>query len=390
MIEYTPSLGLAKPDFNIATWHDEINGNFDTIDAMIAAFTGITGIIGVWANDTDYVVGNRVIDVASSRLYECLIAHTSDDTGTFLQDRTAHPTFWLLVSVGIPDPYSVPGNFTVGGNFAVVGLATLANVDINGGTIDGVAITGGTFVGTYSGIDTDKIGCVFDFAGLVAPPRTLFCFGQAISRTTYALLFAVISTQWGVGDGVTTFNLPDCRGRVIAGQDDMGGVSANRLTGLSGGVNGDTFAAVGGFETHTLIIAELAAHVHTMAHTHTVSGTSGVNSADHTHTFADTSGTGSANHQHVTQGNIGAGAVVGFTRSTGDGAGDLSDSSTGAAHTHAISGTTSINSVDHTHTFSATSGASSAANTGSVGSDGAHNNVQPTMIMNKVIYTGVL
>lgn len=92
-------------------------------------------------------------------------------------------------------------------------------------------------------------GVVSDFAGATAPEGWLLCFGQAIDRTDYADLFEAIGTTYGVGDGSTTFNIPDARGRVIAGQDDMGGSSANRLTGLAGGVEGDTLGASGGAET---------------------------------------------------------------------------------------------------------------------------------------------
>lgn len=114
----------------------------------------------------------------------------------------------------------------------------------------------------YTAPDTVPVGAISDFAGTSAPTGWLLCYGQAISRTTYDDLFAVIATTFGVGDGSTTFNLPDLRGRVSAGQDDMGGTSANRLTGTSGGVDGDTFGATGGAETHTLTEAEMPSHDH--------------------------------------------------------------------------------------------------------------------------------
>jgi microcystin-dependent protein len=95
------------------------------------------------------------------------------------------------------------------------------------------------------------IGAVTAYAGSSAPTGWLLCYGQAVSRTTYADLFAVVSTTYGVGDGSTTFNLPDLRGRAVAGKDDMGGSSANRLTNQSGGLNGDTLGATGGAETAT-------------------------------------------------------------------------------------------------------------------------------------------
>lgn len=111
---------------------------------------------------------------------------------------------------------------------------------------------------------TVPIGCILDYAGAgTVPTNYLYCYGQAVSRATYASLFTAIGTNWGVGDGTTTFNLPDLRGRVTAGKDDMGGTSANRLTGLTGGVNGDNLAAAGGEESHILTTAEISAHTHT-------------------------------------------------------------------------------------------------------------------------------
>src|SRR6516165_3580664 len=60
---------------------------------------------------------------------------------------------------------------------------------------------------------------------LRSAPASAFAlpFGQAISRTTYANLFNLISITYGAGDGATTFNIPDLRGYLLAGKDDMGG-----------------------------------------------------------------------------------------------------------------------------------------------------------------------
>ncbi|MBA7618694.1 hypothetical protein ES703_26025 [subsurface metagenome] len=90
------------------------------------------------------------------------------------------------------------------------------------------------------------------------PDGWLLCYGQAVSRTTYADLFAIIGTVFGVGDGSTTFNLPDLRGRMPLGKDNMGGVSADRVTHA----NADSIGGVEGEENHTLSTAELAVHKH--------------------------------------------------------------------------------------------------------------------------------
>lgn len=196
------------------------------------------------------------------------------------------------------------------------------NIDITG-TIESsgdILCNGGSLV---------PLGVVLPYAGTSAPTNWLFCYGQEVSRTTYASLFAIISTTYGAGDASTTFNLPDLRGRVVAGQDDMGGTSANRLTNQSGGLDGDTLGASGGEETHVLTTAELAAHTHGAGSYETVNND--VMRNPNTDTNNQTGGGGNIVKSATTQ--------------------RLS-----------IQGTS-----------------------GSTGSDTAHNNVQPTFILNYII-----
>jgi microcystin-dependent protein len=88
------------------------------------------------------------------------------------------------------------------------------------------------------------VGVVQEFAGSVAPTGYLMCDGSAVSRTTYAALFAVIGTTYGAGDGSTTFNVPNRKGRVGVGYD-------------STQTEFDTLGETGGEKTHVLTINEL-------------------------------------------------------------------------------------------------------------------------------------
>jgi microcystin-dependent protein len=86
------------------------------------------------------------------------------------------------------------------------------------------------------------------FAGPAAniPNQWYVCDGSAVSRTTFAAAFAIMGTTFGAGDGTTTFNIPDLRGRVMAGLDNMGGTAAGRITAAVCSVPGATLGGAGG------------------------------------------------------------------------------------------------------------------------------------------------
>lgn len=134
---------------------------------------------------------------------------------------------------------------------------------------------------TPSAGDALPAGMLAPYAGSSAPSGWLLCYGQAVSRSTYSALFTVISTTYGVGDGSTTFNLPDLRGRVAVGKDNMGGAAASRMTTGGSGVDGATLGAVGGTQTHTLTAGEMPAHVHELTNLF-VAGGSGTGSYEWT------------------------------------------------------------------------------------------------------------
>lgn len=103
-------------------------------------------------------------------------------------------------------------------------------------------------------------GTVIPYAGSSAPTGYLICDGSAISRSTYSSLYAIIGTTYGAGDGSTTFNLPNLKGKTIVGYN-------------SAETEFDALGETGGAKTHTLTKEQMPSHTHTQnAHTHTING----------------------------------------------------------------------------------------------------------------------
>lgn len=123
---------------------------------------------------------------------------------------------------------------------------------VTGGTIESSTIDNPTFTGIPVGIP--PTGAVMAFAGAAAPAGWLLADGSAVSRTTYAALFAVVGTQHGAGDGSTTFNVPDLRDRTVVGS------SVSKA-----------LASAAGAASVTLTNTELPSHSHDMTHGHSAS-----------------------------------------------------------------------------------------------------------------------
>ena len=157
------------------------------------------------------------------------------------------------------------------------------------------------------------VGVVQLYAGSTAPNGWLICNGQAVSRTTYAALFAVIGTTYGAGNGSTTFNLPNLVNKTVRGSNSLG--------------------KTGGADTVTLSTTNIPAHSHgvgtlatasTGAHTHKTSSSNTYGNGKYTFTYDSGGGPDEWNlvtesagaHTHTISGStasVGSGSAVTIT-----------------------------------------------------------------------------
>ena len=262
-------------------------------------------------------------------------------------------------------------------------MHTLAGDPLPAESISSSQIVDGTIVLTDLASSLQNllvpVGSVFPYAGSSAPSQYLLCDGSEVSQTTYSALFSAIGTAYNLGDEQAgNFRIPDLRGRVPVGKDNMGGTAASRMTSAGSGIDGTALGSAGGSQTHTLSAAQSGLPAHSVnadgGHTHSVGlagghshggSTSGV--GDHTHGY-----TAPFTGKSIRQG---TGTFTGAMEAeiTGGGTGG------GGAHSHSIATDTVANHshvVDggsHTHTVTAQNASS------------AHQNTQPSTILNYII-----
>lgn len=230
------------------------------------------------------------------------------------------------------------GMYRTGADAQAIKCGGIDIVDI---TASGADVTGDlTVSGNITGKGGIPPGFMGPYAGSTAPSGWLLCYGQSLLRASYVALFAAIGTAYGTVDS-THFSLPDLRGRLAAGKDDMGGSAASRLTSTTMTPDGATLGATGGAQTETIAQTNLPAI-----------------------TLATAIASGQGSHGHSTVGASAAGGTPNQVQIlTGNGAFSFV---TGNAVLPAMVGTTPLG-----------------------GSGTALTTVQPSIITNYIIFAGV-
>jgi microcystin-dependent protein len=195
-------------------------------------------------------------------------------------------------------------------------------------------------------------GAMLMFAGSSAPSGYLIADGSAISRTTYAALFAAISTAHGAGDGSTTFNIPNMQGRFAVGRHPSGNLPTL-------GATGGTFDHVHSQSNHTHAMAHThsQSHEHTISHSHTYAHTHSlqnhVHYMQHTHTIPNHAHGFSLSTNSYTHGHT-------LTTRSSTAAGTTAIRGSDNAGTTYSNGNTTFNSASHSHTVTGNIGPNTA------------------------------
>jgi len=218
---------------------------------------------GEWVTATAYAV-NDTVEYGGSG-YVCIVAHTS---GTFATDLTNGKWEMFVEGVSADSIASTIHGATAkttpvdADEFGLIDSAasnvlkklTWSNIKATlKSYFDSVTttLTNKTIDGRSNTI-TNAIpaGVIEMFGGSTAPTGYLLCDGSAVSRTTYSALFTAIGTTYGAGDGSTTFNLPNFKGKVAVGYN-------------SAETEFNALGKTGGEKTHTLTVTEMPSHRHT-------------------------------------------------------------------------------------------------------------------------------
>jgi microcystin-dependent protein len=404
MATTSPNLGLTLPTPNVDSgWGATLNTDFTLIDDLFLAngsgtSVGIQVGSGKVANVGGTLVAGGTVILGSGDATNTVAAPTIRGTA-----RTGTNAAGANLTIDAANGTGTGGSGKIVFRTAPAGsTGTVANTMQTAMEIANTGIVSAPLGLTVAGIDIATLlpaGTVLPYAGSSAPTNYLLCDGSAVSRASYAALFAIVGTTYGSGDGLLTFNVPDLRGRVPAGKDDMGGNAANRLVNTRT-VNISTISR----SSTTCTVTTTTEHGLDVGDTVTISGAgnatfngtwtvatvikTGAEIARATRAFTFT--TPSSGTISSVSGGVLETAISGAVNGASLGAG-------GGTNTHTL---TVGQIANHVHTFDyvtkAGSGDSSVVDfltngtgfsTNSQGGSGPHNNVQPTLVLNYIIKT---
>jgi microcystin-dependent protein len=239
----------------------------------------------------------------------------------------------------------------------------------------------GTLIPAPPNVGISPIGAVQAYAGATDPPNWLICDGRAVSRVTYASLFAVIGTAYGAGDGSTSFNIPDLRQRFILGKAAAG--------------TGATLGSTGGAIDHTHAGGAITGS--TAGATATISGSTGStapgtdtqgshnhggSTGSHTHTYSGVTGANNQTFSYTRNGSLNAAPDEGHTHNySGTTDASTASISSDGSHSH------TVNSHSHTAGTLSVDSHSHGAGTLAMAATGSAN--PPYAVLNFVILAGV-
>ncbi len=252
---FTTNLNIELPGHNdyVGTWDTPTNANWSLVDNMAGGSlllnaTGLSGTIAL----TNIQLQPRTIQITGAPSGAITYRVPSGVGGQWIvrNTTTGGQTVGVVSQAG-GSTVTIPANLIL----PMWCNGTATGMLIGNSVLDssGVHFPDGTTQTTASN-SPPLTGVIFPYAGTTAPSWALLCNGQAVSRAIYSALNTLMSGlgyPYGSGDGSTTFNVPDLRGRTVFGNDVMGASAAGRVTAGGSGINGSSQGASGGAQSET-------------------------------------------------------------------------------------------------------------------------------------------
>ena len=237
------------------------NNASDAIILRVAGNAGVTIAPGA----TKFVItnGTSVYNVAPDTFDSAI---TVDASATFNSTVSVSGGAYLKGAANFASTVTIEGATHLQSTLSVAGAATFnSTVTVLGNAHVSAAVCASAFYGSGSnltGLPSMPTGAIITWTVTAAPSGYLTCNGDAVNRSTYSGLFAIVSSLYGDGDGSSTFNIPDLRGKFQAG---FRTTVATGLTSVTAGmIESTTIGNTGGVQAVSLATAQIPSHSHAL------------------------------------------------------------------------------------------------------------------------------